>query len=101
MWLSKISYPLFSTGLAQESRKMFQHDYKNVDWDVKHKLRQTNLSFHIFFTPGHMHTYSKTCLKRPLKNRQNMVLRTNGSLMKVKSIAECCLGAFCNTFDLH
>ena len=26
---------------------------------------------------------------------------TNGSLMKVKSIAECSLGAFCNTFDLH
>ena len=26
---------------------------------------------------------------------------TNGSLMKVESIAECCLGAFCNTFDLH
>ena len=29
------------------------------------------------------------------------VLKTNGSLMKVKSIAECSLGAFCNTFDLH
>ena len=28
------------------------------------------------------------------------VLMTNGSLMKVKSIAECS-GAFCNTFDLH
>ena len=26
---------------------------------------------------------------------------TNGSLMKVKNIAECSLGAFCNTFDLH
>ena len=26
---------------------------------------------------------------------------TNGSLMKVKSIAECSPGAFCNTFDLH
>ena len=26
---------------------------------------------------------------------------TNGSLMKVESIAECSLGAFCNTFDLH
>ena len=26
-----------------------------------------------------------------------MVLKTNGSLMKVKSIAECSLGAFCNT----
>ena len=31
------------------------------------------------------------------------VLMANGSLMKVKSIAECStpLGAFCNTFDLH
>ena len=29
-----------------------------------------------------------------------MVLMANGSLMKVKSIAECSLGAFCNTFDL-
>ena len=26
---------------------------------------------------------------------------TNGSLMKVESIAECSLGAFCNTLDLH
>ena len=32
---------------------------------------------------------SKTCLKRPLKNRANKELMTNGSLMKVKSIAEC------------
>ena len=29
------------------------------------------------------------------------VLKTNGSLMKVKSIAECSKRAFCNTFDLH
>ena len=29
------------------------------------------------------------------------VLKTNGSLMKVESIAECSLGAFCNTFDLN
>ena len=29
------------------------------------------------------------------------VLKTNCSLMKVKSIAECSLRAFCNTFDLH
>ena len=34
--------------------------------------------------------YSKTCLKRPLKNRQNKeVLKINGSLMKVDIIAEC------------
>ena len=29
------------------------------------------------------------------------VSKTNGSLMKVESIAECSLGAFCNTFDLN
>ena len=29
------------------------------------------------------------------------VLKTNGSLMKVESIAECSPGIFCNTFDLH
>ena len=29
------------------------------------------------------------------------VLKTNDSLMKVESIAECSLGAFCNTFYLH
>ena len=32
--------------------------------------------------------YSKTCLKRPLKHRQNKGIKTNGSLMKVESIAE-------------
>ena len=28
-------------------------------------------------------------------------LMANGILMKVKSIAECSHGAFCNTFDLY
>ena len=31
----------------------------------------------------------------------HLFLKINGSLMKVESIAECSLGAFCNTFDLH
>ena len=43
--------------------------------------------------------YSKTCLKQPLKNRQNKGL--NGSLMKVKSIAECSKGSILQYFDLH
>ena len=43
--------------------------------------------------------YSKTWVKRPHKNRQNKDFMTNGSLLKVQSIAP--LGAFCNTFDLH
>ena len=29
------------------------------------------------------------------------VLKANYSLIKVESIAECSLGAFCNTFDLN
>ena len=45
--------------------------------------------------------YSKTCLKQSLKINKTKVFKTNGSLMKVESIAECSLGAFCNTFDLH
>ena len=50
----------------------------------------------LFFSLTELSTYSKTCVKWPLKNRQNKVLMTNGSLMKVESIAECY-----NTFNLH
>ena len=35
------------------------------------------------------------------KIAKTKVLKTNGSLMKVESIAECSLGAFCDTCDLH
>ena len=45
--------------------------------------------------------YSIICLKRTLKIDKTKVIKTNGSLMKVESIAECSLGAFCNTFDLQ
>ena len=45
--------------------------------------------------------YSKTCVKRSLIKAKTKLLMINGSLMKVESIAECSLGAFCNTFDLH
>ena len=33
--------------------------------------------------------YSKTCLKRPLKIDKTKILMTNGSFMKVESIAKC------------
>ena len=37
-----------------------------------------------------IHIYSKTCVKRPLKKKDKTnILMTNGSLMKVESIAEC------------
>ena len=38
--------------------------------------------------------FSKTCLKWPLKIDKTKVLMENGSLMKVKSIAECILQYF-------
>ena len=41
--------------------------------------------------------YLKTCLNDHSKIDKTKVLMTNGSLMKVESIAEC----FCNTSDLH
>ena len=58
--------------------------------DPAHQLSKNILGSYLW-------KYSKTCLKRPLKNRQKQrsYLKTNGCLMEVKSIA------FCNTFDLH
>ena len=43
----------------------------------------------------------KPVLSGHLKLHKTKVLKTNDSLMKIKSIAECSLGAFCDTFDLH
>ena len=43
----------------------------------------------------------KLVLSNHSKKDKTKILKTNGSLIKVKSIAECSLGAFCNTFDLH
>ena len=40
-------------------------------------------------------------LKMSLKHRQNEGIKTNSNLIMVEIIAECSLGAFCNTFDLH
>ena len=46
--------------------------------------------------------YSKTCLKRShSKIDKTEALKTNSSLMKVESIAECSPRAFCSIFDLH
>ena len=43
----------------------------------------------------------KSVLSGYSKIDKTKVLMTNGCLLKVESIAECSLGAFCNTFDLH
>ena len=51
---------------------------------------------HLHFTQT-----EKPVLSDQSKKYKTNVLKTNSSLMKVESIAECSLGAFCNTFDLH
>ena len=43
----------------------------------------------------------KPVLSGHSKIDKTKVLKTNGSFMKVERIAECSLGAFCNTFALH
>ena len=46
--------------------------------------------------------YSKTCLKRPLTNRQHKCLKDRLSLNAGQKYCRMLpLGAFCNTFDLH
>ena len=49
----------------------------------------------------HRDSTLKPVLSDHSKMDKTKVLQTNGSLMKVESIAECSLGASCNTFDLH
>ena len=43
----------------------------------------------------------KPVLNGHLKIDKTKVLKANGRFMKVQGIAECSLGAFSNTFDLH
>ena len=43
----------------------------------------------------------KPVLSGHSKIDKTKVLKTDGSIVQDKSIAECSLGAFCNTFDLH
>ena len=112
MWFTIYNNICTADGFSPEFIQLPRFKYQSaIIGDVPIKV-QTILSEE--FIQGHVlraytdmlqeSMYTKTCLKRPLKNRQNKDLNDkdlNGSLMKVESIAECSLGAFCNTFDLH
>ena len=43
----------------------------------------------------------KPVLSGHSKTDKTNVLKTDGTLLQGESIAECSLGAFCYTFDLH
>ena len=55
----------------------------------------------INLVPEHNNNTVKPVLSGNSKKQKTKVLKTDGTLMQVESIAECSLGAFCNTFDLH
>ena len=70
----------------------------------KCKLNKAMLSSYFLpkdTVPIEEHSYSKNFLSDHSKVDKTKVFKTNGSLLMVESIAECSLGAFCNTFDLH
>ena len=85
-----------------------QHDFilkklsfglqRNRTWD--HKLIPV-ISFVSLSASKLVVATVKPVLSSHSKIDKSKVLKTNVSLMNVKSIAECSLGAFCNTFDLH
>ena len=71
---------------------------------------QLDLDLHCFLKglyPGfssvriNCHITVKHVLSSHSKINKTKVLKTNESLMRVKSILECSLGAFCNPFDTH
>ena len=66
---------------------MFQSSYPYI-WYTK-PLVQKKIRPWYYSSWSEDWNYSKTCLKRPLKKDKTKVLMENGSLMKVKSIAEC------------
>ena len=71
----------------------------------RHGRLQLFLYWVVVHLPGELHLKYTSTVKPVLSghsiNDKTKVLKANGSLMKNESIAECSLGAFCNTFDLH
>ena len=73
---------------------------------AKPYARMNQLSLYVVGQKECMHTNCLVNTVKPVlsghsKIDKTKVLKTNGSIMKVESIAKCSLGAFCNTFDLH
>ena len=68
------------------------------------KCTEKNAVKHCFQFKITVNTNCHNCIHKNLskattpKIDKTKILKTNGSLMKVESIAECSLGAFCNIF---
>ena len=80
--------------LALQTSQILIELSKHIGAKVMVTTGGTNLKDDIMrlYEPGRrtvQDTYSKTCVKRPLKINKTKILMTNDSLMKVESIAEC------------
>ena len=64
-------------------------------------LNSLNAHNLLIFQPILMIRVSKFMVYRVLSVKLQLSLGLLSPLIKVESIAECPLGAFCNTFDLH
>ena len=68
-------YPLFSTGSAQEDKKLSWHDWKIVDWDVKHQNRQIILFvMHLDDNNSLFHAFDSFSSDVSLKNIAKLVV---------------------------
>ena len=80
----------------------FPQSYSRCIYDIKFLPVSVIIAF--FFILADF-TFTTNTVKPVLSDHPKIdrrkVLKKNGSLMKVESIAECSKRAFCNTFDLH
>ena len=89
---------------AWSGSKLFAKVISRWDWQARSyrilsKLLQLKPT--MIIVPILWCIYSQTGLDSHSKIDKIKVLKTGGSLMQVKGIAECSIGLFCNTFDLH
>ena len=76
---------------------------------TEREQKQDHVNVHVSITCCILtfgNVYHNTCTVKPVlsvhaKIGKTKVLKIEVTLMHVKSIAECYLGAFCKTFDLH
>ena len=86
-----ISIWKFEVGSGKSAEKA--EDIQLHRWEFY--FHKWNTTFYIFTIL--LFKYSKPVLSSHLKIDKTKVFKTNGSWMKVESIAECSLGAFCNS----
>ena len=88
------------TGLSESTLVKMPHCWKLRV--AAHRKKLVKSSFHFFATQGGGEQNAvKPVLSGHSKRSPKLYFKADYRSMQVKSVAECSLGAFCNTFDLH